>query len=97
MLIYGFRDTNLNGTLILHSFNKIIVVDNKSTNDGESENLKSLKNATVNKNRLLIYSGEMLTNQEEEIDLRLWIDSNTDLDYMSKKFKFKLFVEGYVI
>jgi hypothetical protein len=27
MLIYGFRDTNLNGTLILHSFNKIIVVD----------------------------------------------------------------------
>ncbi|MCX4248942.1 MAG: hypothetical protein OSJ65_04175 [Bacilli bacterium] len=69
---------------------------NVNTTKKES-GIKSLKNATVNKNRLLIYSGEMLTNQEEEIDLRLWIDSNTDLDYMSKKFKFKLFVEGYVI
>lgn len=69
---------------------------NVNTSKKES-GIKALRNATVNKDRLLIYSGEMLTNQEEEIDFRLWIDSNTNLDYINKKYKFKLLVEGYVI
>lgn len=68
---------------------------NVSSRNKES-GIKALKNATLSKNRLLIFSGEMLTNEEEQIDLRMWIDSNTDIDYINKKYKFKLYVEGYV-
>lgn len=69
---------------------------NVSSRNKES-GVKGLKNATMKKNRMLIFSGEMPTNEEEQIDLRMWIDSNTDVDYINKKYKFKLFVEGYVL
>lgn len=69
---------------------------NVSTGTKES-GIKSLKNATMNKNKMLVFSGEMLTNNENQIDLRMWIDSNTDIDYINKKYKFKIFVEGYVL
>lgn len=69
---------------------------NVSSKNKES-GIKGLKNATINKDRMLIFSGEMLTNTEEQIDLRMWIDSNTELDYINKKYKFKLYVEGYVL
>lgn len=59
--------------------------------------IKSLGTATKTKNKLLIFSGEVATNTRETIDLRMWIDSNTTLDYINKKYKFKLYVDGYVI
>lgn len=69
---------------------------NVTTKNKES-GIKSLKYSTLNKNRLLIYSGEMFTNEEEELNIRMWIDSQTELDYINKKYKFKLFVEGYLV
>ena len=68
---------------------------NISTSNKES-GIKYLKNAKKRKKRLLIFSGETLTNQEEEIELRMWIDSNTNLDYINKKYKFKIYIEGYI-
>lgn len=69
---------------------------NVSSSTKES-GIKGLKNATIKKDKMLIFSGEMPTNKEENIDLRMWIDSNTDIDYTNKKYKFKLMVEGYII
>lgn len=58
---------------------------------------KALKDATIKNNKLLIFSGEVTTNVEEEIELRMWIDSNTNIDYLNKKYKFKIYVDGYVV
>ncbi len=58
--------------------------------------IKPLKNSTIIKDKILIFSGEVLTNIEEEIDIRMWIDSNTDLEYLNKLYKFKIYVDGYL-
>lgn len=58
--------------------------------------IKPLKNSTIVKDKLLIFSGEVETNVEEDIDIRMWIDPNTNLDYINKKYKFKIYVDGYL-
>lgn len=58
--------------------------------------IKQLKNSTISKGKLLIFSGEIGTNIEDNIDIRMWIDSNTDIDYLSKKYNFKIYVDGYL-
>lgn len=59
--------------------------------------IKTLKDTTEVKGKLLLFSGEVNTNKEELVSLRMWIDSNTNVDYLNKKYKFKLYVDGYVI
>lgn len=69
---------------------------NVNSDDKES-GVKALKDATIKNGRLLIFSGETMTNVEEKLELRMWIDSNTELDYINKKYKFKIYVDGYVV
>lgn len=59
--------------------------------------IKQLRNSTFVKDKMLIFSGEVTTNVEEDIDIRMWIDSNTDVDYKNKKYKFKIYVDGYLL
>ena len=65
--------------------------------DTRESGVKALKDATNKGDKLLIFSGETKANVEENIELRMWIDSNTDIDYINKKYKFKIFVDGYVV
>lgn len=58
--------------------------------------IKNLKKASLIKDKLLIFSGEVTTNVEEYIDIRMWIDSTTNIDYINKKYKFKIYVDGYL-
>lgn len=67
------------------------------SSDSKESGVKALKDATVKDKKMLIFSGKTKTNEEEKIDLRMWIDSNTNLDYINKKYKFKIYVDGYVI
>lgn len=75
---------------------KDVFLYNINTKSRES-GVKALKNATMENGRILIFSGETLTNKEEEFELRMWIDSDTKYDYINKKYKFKIIVDGYVI
>jgi hypothetical protein len=60
--------------------------------------IKYLSDATViNSNKIRIFSGTVSANEEIEVSLRMWIDENTDTDYLNKTFRFKLLVDGYVI
>ncbi|MCH5167590.1 MAG: hypothetical protein J1F35_06865 [Erysipelotrichales bacterium] len=65
--------------------------------DTRESGVKALKDATSKNDKLLIFSGETKTNIEENIEIRMWIDSNTNLDYINKKYKFKIYVDGYVV
>lgn len=59
--------------------------------------IKSLKDASIKDNKILLFSGEIETNKTEDISIRMWIDSKTDKSYLNKKYRFKLYVDGYVI
>lgn len=65
--------------------------------DIKESGVKSLKDATIKNGKMLIFSGETMVNTEEKLELRMWIDSNTELDYINKKYKFKIYVDGYVV
>lgn len=58
--------------------------------------IKALKDAFNNNHKLLIFSGEINTNEEENIDIRMWIDSHTKIDYINKKYRFKIYIDGYM-
>lgn len=64
-----------------------------SSKDG---GIKELKNSTVTKDKILIFSGEVATNTEEEVNIRMWLDSQNNLDLNNKKYKFKIYVDGYL-
>ena len=66
-----------------------------NTDNGGSD-IKSMKDCFVKNNKILLYSGEMLSNSKENIDIRMWINNSNKVDYLNKKYRFKLFVEGEV-
>ena len=63
----------------------------------KNSGIKSLKEATIKNNRLLIYTGLLDSKMEEEIEIRMWLDKNSKIDYQNKLYKFKLYVDGYVL
>lgn len=64
--------------------------------NSKDSGIKELKNSSIIKDKMLIFSGEVTTNIEEDVDIRMWIDSKTNLDYKNKKYKFKIYVDGYL-
>ena len=48
-------------------------------------------------NKILLYSGSLITGKVDQIDLRMWLDNNDFLAYNNKRYRFKLDVTGYVI
>lgn len=58
--------------------------------------IKLLKDASEVNDKILIFSGETTTNIEESVNIRMWIDANTNVDYTNKLYKFKIYVDGYL-
>lgn len=57
--------------------------------------IKDLKNNTKKGDKILIYSDEFNAMNEENIEIRMWLDSGAK-DYFNKTYRYKLYVEGYI-
>lgn len=91
--VYIIEDNN--DVMASSLLSKDTLVYNVKSNSKDG-GIKQLKNASIIKDKMLIFSGEVTTNVEENIDIRMWIDSKTNLDYKNKKYKFKIYVDGYL-
>ena len=76
--------------------NKDAFVYNLRTETKDSD-IQYLKDRTTKKDRILIFSNEVVSNSVENIELRMWLDSNTINNNINKKYRFKLYVDGYVV
>ncbi len=59
--------------------------------------IKYLGNCIEEGNKIRIFSGTIKANENIEVRLRMWLDSNSKNDYTNKKYRFKIFVDGYVV
>ena len=59
--------------------------------------IKYLGNCIEDGNKIRIFSGTIKANENIEVRLRMWLDSNSKNDYTNKKYRFKIFVDGYVV
>ena len=64
--------------------------------EDDNSGIKSMKDCFVKNDKILLYSGEMLSNSKENIDIRMWINNSNNNDTLNKKYRFKLYVEGEV-
>lgn len=67
------------------------------SNGTKESEIKSLSKSTIENDRILIYSSEIECGHTDELSIRLWIDSETNVDYLNKKYNFKMYVDGYEI
>lgn len=67
------------------------------TSNNKNSGIKSLKSGTITNGRILIYSGTFAGGEEENIELRLWLDSKSSSNNLNKTYKFKLYVDGYAL
>lgn len=59
--------------------------------------IKKLSHCYKENNKIRIFSGTIKSNEEISVDIRMWLDENSSSDYTNKKYRFKIFVDGYVI
>lgn len=57
--------------------------------------IKALKDATIDDNKILIYSSTFDSFEKDDVEIRMWINPSSK-DYQNKIYRFKIFVEGYV-
>lgn len=65
----------------------------KSSN--KDSGIKDLKNNITKNGKILIYSGEFNALNEDTVEIRMWLDSNSK-NYINKTYRYKLYVEGYI-
>lgn len=63
--------------------------------DSVDNGIKYLGNCIEEGDKLRIFSGTIKANESIDIKLRMWLDSNSQNDYTNKKYRFKIFVDGY--
>ena len=63
----------------------------------KNSDIQYLKDKKEKDGKILIFSNEVISNSVEDIELRMWLDSNTDKNNFNKKYRFKLYVDGYVV
>lgn len=68
-------------------------VESESIDNG----IKYLGNCIEDGNKIRIFSGTIKANEMIDIKLRMWLDSNSLNDYTNKKYRFKIFVDGYTL
>lgn len=73
-----------------------IFMYNIKTNTKDSD-IQTLNNREEKKGRILLFSNEAKTNSVENIELRMWLNSRVDESNKNKKYKFKLYIDSYVI
>lgn len=65
--------------------------------DTRDNGVRYLNKCQVENNKIRIFSGTIETNKEINVELRMWIDKNSSINYTNKKYRFKIFVDGYAI
>ena len=76
--------------------NEDAFIYNLKTETKDSD-IQYLKDRTTKKGKILIFSNEVVSNTIENIELRMWLDKNTSINNLNKKYRFKLYVDGYVV
>ena len=60
--------------------------------------INEIKNEEVQEgNKILLYSGSLITGRVDTVDLRMWLNNSDFLAYSNKRYRFRLDVSGYVI
>lgn len=72
---------------------EVFLYNVKSTS--KDSGIKDLKNNIIKDGKILIYSGDFNAENEEKVEIRMWLDSNIK-DYLNKTYRYKLYVEGYI-
>lgn len=65
--------------------------------DSIDNGIKYLGNCIEDGNKIRIFSGTIKANEMIDIKLRMWLDSSSKNDYTNKKYRFKIFVDGYTL
>lgn len=65
--------------------------------DSIDNGIKYLGNCIEDGNKIRIFSGTIKANEMVDIKLRMWLDSSSKNDYTNKKYRFKIFVDGYTL
>lgn len=69
-----------------------------NVNDGNrSSRVKKLSDAYKKDNKIKIFSGSIRCNEEINVNIRMWLDEKSNTNYLNKVYRFKIFVDGYVI
>lgn len=63
----------------------------------QDNGIKELGDCIEKNNKIRIFSGLIKANEEINVNIRMWIDSNSTNDYTNKLYRFKIFVDGYVV
>ena len=65
--------------------------------DSQDNGIKNLGDCIEEGNRIRIFSGTISANEDIKVNLRMWINSNSPNDYTNKIYRFKIFVDGYIL
>ena len=65
--------------------------------ENKNSGIKRLENSIIEKGKILLFSGELANNEIDNIELRMWIDKNTEEQFLNKNYKFTIYVDGYEI
>lgn len=67
---------------------------NIKTNNKDSS-IKLLKESKIYDEKILLFSNTINDGEVHNIELRMWIDNNTQEEYLNKSYRFTIYVEGY--
>jgi hypothetical protein len=91
------KDIQYNVYLIPVNYDKeSIQLDAFKLNMGDQK-IVTLSNDELIDGKIRVYTGKMNTNDIKSHDIRMWIDNNSDQEYVNKNFKFQIYVDGYII
>ncbi len=92
--IYIIEDNSLlDESMVIPKDTFLYNIESNTQNNG----IRNLGNCYQEGNKIRIFSGTIKANEEVKINLRMWLDSSSKNDYTNKKYRFKIFVDGYVI
>lgn len=77
---------------LLNTENLYFNVKTKTRDNG----IKRISDASSVRNKKLVFSSETMTNRDEKVDLRMWID-NSNKDSLNKKYRFSINVSCYPV
>ncbi len=91
------KDIQYNVYLIPVNYNNdSIQLDAFKLNMGDKE-IVTLSNNELVDGKIKVYTGRMNTNDVKTHDIRMWIDDNTNQEYINRNFKFQIYVDGYIL
>lgn len=90
------ENNNLDYSDIIPRESFLYIVDANNRNS-ESSKIKRLSDASKKDNKIKLFSGTISNNEEITVNIRMWLDENSNTDYTNKIYRFKIFVDGYVI